>query len=57
MAAKSRSRTTVRLDEDLLKTAQHRCIDEDVTFQELIERALREYLKKPIEKDGKGVRK
>ena len=48
----AKSRTTVRLDEDLLKKAQHRCIDEDVSFQELVERALREYLKKPIERKG-----
>jgi len=48
----TKSRTTIRLDEDLLKKAQHRCIDEDLTFQELVEKALREYLKKPLERKG-----
>jgi Arc/MetJ family transcription regulator len=48
----SKSRTTVRLDEDLMKKAQHRCIDEDLSFQQLVEKALREYLKKPLEQKG-----
>jgi hypothetical protein len=33
-----------RIDEDLLRKAQHRCIDEDITFKQLAERALLDYL-------------
>jgi len=50
-------KTTIRIDEDLLRKAQHRCIDEDITFQVLIERAVQDYLKKPLQKAGKGARK
>jgi len=50
-------KTTIRIDEDLLRRTQHRCIDEDLTFQQLVERALLDYLKKPSQKDGKGARK
>jgi len=46
----TKSRTTVRLEEDLLKKIQHRAIDEDRTFQEIVERALREYLRKPVDR-------
>ena len=51
------TKTTIRIEEELLKKAQHRCIDEGITFQELIERAVQDYLKKPLQKDGKGARK
>ncbi len=50
------TKTTIRIDEELLKKAQHRCIDEDITFQELIDRAVQDYLKKPLQKDRKGAR-
>ena len=53
----TKSRTTVRLEEDLLKKAQHRCIDEGITFQKLIERAVEDYLKKPLRKNKKEARK
>jgi hypothetical protein len=49
------AKTTIRIDTELLKKAQHRCIDEEITFQELIDKAVRDYLKKPLEK--KGVQK
>ena len=45
-------KTTIRIDKDLLKEAQHRCIDDDLTFQQLIDKALREYLKKPPGQKG-----
>jgi hypothetical protein len=48
------AKTTIRIDEDLLLKARHRCLDEDITFQEMVERALREYLKKPLEKERKA---
>ncbi len=50
-------KTTLRIDDELFREAQHRRIDENITFQELIERALRDYLKKTLQKGGKGARK
>ena len=50
-------KTTIRIDEELLKACQHRCIDEGITFTEMVERALRDYLKKPIAKAEKGGRR
>jgi hypothetical protein len=52
-------KTTLRLDDKLFREAQHRRIDEGITFQELVERAVREYLKKPLvsDKDRKGARR
>ena len=50
-------RTTIRMDEELLRACQHRCIDEGITFTEMVERALRDYLKKPIAKAEKGGRR
>jgi Arc/MetJ family transcription regulator len=50
-------RTTIRIDEELLKACQHRCIDEGITFTEMVERALRDYLKNPLDKGQKGGRR
>ena len=50
-------KTTIRIDEELLKQCQHRCIDEGITFTEMVERALRAYLKNPIDKGQKGGRR
>ena len=36
---------------------QKQGIDEEIAFQELIERAVQDYLKKPLQKGGKGARK
>ena len=48
-------RTTIRLPEVLLQRAKHRAIDEARSFQEIVERALGDYLrKKPARKQGKG---
>jgi hypothetical protein len=51
------AKTTIRIDEELLKQCQHRCIDEEISFQQMVERALRAYLKNPLEKVQKGGRK
>ncbi len=51
------TKTTIRIEDELLRRAQHRCIDEEITFQQMVERAFEEYLKKPLPKEGKGVRK
>ncbi len=41
-------KTTVRFeDEKLVLEAKHRALDEGISFQELVERAVREYLKAP----------
>ena len=37
-------KTTIRIKRDLWKAVMHRSIDEDRTFQELVEIALDEYL-------------
>lgn len=47
------AKTTIRLDEELLLEARHRCLDEGITFQEMVDSALREYLKKPLKKERK----
>lgn len=39
-------RTTVRLPEDLLKSAKVRAIETNTTFQDLMIEVLRQYLKK-----------
>ena len=39
-------KTTVRVDRALWDAVLHRCIDEKLSAQEIVERALRAYLKK-----------
>ncbi len=51
------TKTTIRIDEELLKKAQHRCIDEGITFQELIDRAVQDYRRKPLQKSWKPARR
>jgi len=38
--------TGVRLPDELVLRGKHRALDEKITFRELVERALREYLAK-----------
>jgi predicted transcriptional regulator len=48
-------RTTIRLPDVLLQRAKHRAIDEARSFQEIVERALGDYLRKqPARKQRKG---
>lgn len=48
-------RTTTRLPEVLLQRVKHRAIDEARSFQEIVQRALADYLRKqPARKQRKG---
>lgn len=48
-------RTTIRLPELLLHRVKHRGIDEARSFQEIVQRALADYLRKqPARKQGQG---
>ena len=40
-------RTTVRLDEDLFKEARKKAIDQRVAFADIVNKALKDYLKEP----------
>jgi hypothetical protein len=48
------AKTTLRLRLDLLTDARHRAIDEGLTLQAIVERALAAYLKSPIRGKGKS---
>ena len=48
------AKTTLRLRLDLLTAARHRAIDEGLSLQAIVERALEAYLKTPIRSKGKG---
>lgn len=48
------AKTTIRIDEDLLLKVRHRCLDEGITLQRMVELALQDYLKKPLEKERKA---
>jgi predicted DNA binding CopG/RHH family protein len=45
LAYKTDAKTTLRLPRELLNTVRHRAIDEGVTFQAIVEKALVAYLK------------
>lgn len=49
------TRTTLRLDPPLKKAAQQRALELDISFQALMQRALREYLETEGEKDAKKI--
>ncbi len=51
------TKTTIRIEEELLLKARHRCLDEGISFQKMIEVALKAYLDKPPEKKRKETRK
>ncbi len=40
-------KTTIRINDELMLAAKHRALDEGISFQEMVEMALRQYLKKP----------
>ena len=39
--------TSIKVDEDLWKKAKKRAIDEEITLQELLNAAVRDYLRNP----------
>lgn len=48
-------RTTLRLNEGLKKTAEKKALQDDVTLQEIFNRALEEYLEKDARKEAKKI--
>ena len=48
-------RTTLRLNESLKKTAEKKALQDDVTLQEIFNRALEEYLEKDARKEAKKI--
>lgn len=48
-------RTTLRIKEDLKKSAQHKALQDDVTLQEIFNRALEEYLEKEAKIGAKKI--
>ena len=52
MAEPGVKKTTIRLPEPLWREARKRALDEGRDFQDLVETALSEYLRKPVRKAG-----
>ncbi|MBU1000316.1 hypothetical protein KKE78_02900 [Patescibacteria group bacterium] len=48
-------RTTLRLNENLKKTAEKKALEDDVTLQEIFNKALEEYLEKDARKKAKKI--
>lgn len=48
-------RTTLRLKEDLKKTAEKKALQDDVTLQEIFNNALAEYLEKDARFEAKKI--
>ena len=49
------TRTTLRIKENLKKAAEYKALRDDVTLQEVFNRALEEYLKKEAQKKAKKI--
>lgn len=48
-------RTTLRLKENLKKTAEKKALQDDVTLQDIFNNALEEYLEKDAKKEAKKI--
>ncbi|OGE30736.1 hypothetical protein A3C59_03405 [Candidatus Daviesbacteria bacterium RIFCSPHIGHO2_02_FULL_36_13] len=48
-------RTTLRIKEDLKKSAEQKALQDDVTLQEVFNRALEDYLEKDAKKQAKRI--
>lgn len=48
-------RTTLRIKENLKKTAQRKALKDDITLQEVFNRALAEYLEKEAKIEAKKI--
>ena len=48
-------RTTLRIKEDLKKSAEQKALQDDVTLQEVFNRALEDYLEKDAKKQSKRI--
>ena len=49
-------RTTLRIEENLKRTAELKALDEDTTLQAIFNRALEEYLKNQAKKKSKKIK-
>ena len=48
-------RTTLRIKENLKRSAEHKALQDDVTLQEIFNRALEDYLEKEAVKKAKKI--
>lgn len=48
-------RTTLRIKEDLKRSAERRAVEEDTTLQDIFNRALENYLLTQVKKDAKKI--
>lgn len=48
-------RTTLRINKGLKKNAERKALQDDVTLQEIFNRALEEYLEKEAKKEAKKI--
>lgn len=48
-------RTTLRIKATLKKAVEHKALRDDVTFQDIFNRALEEYLEKDARKEAKKI--
>lgn len=48
-------RTTLRIKEHLKKSAEEKALKDDITLQEVFNRALEEYLQKEAKKEAKKI--
>ena len=49
------TRTTLRIQENLKKYAEHKALQEDITLQEVFNRALEYYLENEAKKEAKKI--
>ena len=49
-------RTTLRIEENLKKTAERKALEEDTTLQAIFNRALEEYFKNQAKKKSKKIK-
>ena len=50
-------KSTIRFEDEVYRKARHAAIDAGITFQEFVERAVKEYLKKSPKKPRKEGKK
>jgi GR25 family glycosyltransferase involved in LPS biosynthesis len=48
-------RTTLRIEEKLKKDAERKALEDDITLQEIFNKALEDYLKKAAKKEAKKM--
>lgn len=48
-------RTTLRIEENLKKSAEHKALQDDMTLQDIFNRALAQYIKQEAKKEAKKI--